>query len=47
MESAVDEVGLSISNRGAASPNVRLSGSKYGKGGGDTFFLLGEGGGGG
>ena len=47
VEVAVDEVGLSISKGGATSPNVGLSESKYGKGGGDTLFLLGEGGGGG
>ena len=47
MVSKVDEVGSSISKGGAASPNVGLFGSKYGKGGGDTLCLLGEGGGGG
>ena len=44
VEAAVDEVGSSISKGGAAIPNVGLSGSKYGKGGGDTLSLLGEGG---
>ena len=43
MEAAVNEVGSSISKGGDASPNVGLSGSKYGKGGGDTLSLLGEG----
>ena len=47
MEAAVDEVDPSISKGGVASLNVGLFGSKYGKGGGDTLFLLGEGGGGG
>ena len=47
VEVVVDEVSLSISKGGAAIPNVGLSGSKYGKGGGDTFILLGEGGEGG
>ena len=43
----VDEVGPSISKGGLAIPNVGLSGSMYGKGGGDTHSLLGEGGEGG
>ena len=47
VEVVVDEVGLSISKGGVASLNVGLFGSKYGKGGGDTLCLLGEGGGGG
>ena len=47
MEAIVDEVSLSISKGGSASPNVGLFGSKYGKGGGDTLCLLGEGSGGG
>ena len=47
MEGIVDEVGSSISKEGAGIPNVRLSGSKYGKSGGDTLSLLGEGGEGG
>lgn len=45
VEVVVDEVGLSISKGGATSPNVGLSGSKYGKGGVDILCLLGEGGG--
>ena len=47
VEVMVDEFSLSISKGGEESPNVGLSGSKYGKGGGDTLCLLGEGGGGG
>ena len=47
VEVVVDEVSLSISKGGATSPNVGLSGSMYGKGGGDTLCLLGEGYGGG
>ena len=47
VEAAVDEHGPSISKGGASIPNVGLSGSKYGKGGGDTLSLLGEGGEGG
>ena len=47
VEAVVDEVGPSISKGGATSPNVGLSRSKYGKGGGDTLCLLGEDGGGG
>ena len=47
MEFAVDGVDSSISKGGASSPNVGLFRSKYGKGGGDTLFLFGEGGGGG
>ena len=47
MEAAIDEISPSISKGGDAIPNVGLSGSKYGKGGGDTLFPLGEGGGGG
>ena len=43
VEAKVDEVGSSISKGGAAIPNVGLSGSKYGKGGGDTLSVLGEG----
>ena len=42
-----EEVGSSMSRGGVAIPNVGLSRSKYGKGGGDTLFLLGEGSGGG
>ena len=45
VEATVDEVNLSISKGGVASPNVGLSRSKYRKGGGDTHYLLGEGGG--
>ena len=47
VEDVVDGVDPSVSKGGAASPNVGLFGSKYGKGGGDTLFLFGEGGGGG
>ncbi|CAF1515588.1 unnamed protein product [Adineta steineri] len=47
VEVMVDEVSPSISKRGASIPNVGLSGSKYGKGEGDTLSLLGEGGEGG
>ena len=47
LEAAVDEVNSSISKGGDAIPNVGLSGSKYGKGGGDTLSLLVEGGEGG
>lgn len=47
MEAAVEEVDSSISRSGDVSPNVGLFGSKYGKGGGDTLCLFGEGGGGG
>ena len=47
VEDAIDEVGPSISKGGDDSPNVGLSGSKYGKGGGDTLSLFGEGGEGG
>ena len=47
MEATVDEVGPSISKGGVSSTNVGPFGSKYGKGGGDTLCLLGEGGGGG
>ena len=47
MEVAVEEVGPSMSRSGVVSPNVGLPGSKYGKGGGDTLCLFGEGGGGG
>ena len=47
MEATVDEVSMSISKGGASIPNVGLSRSKYGKGVGDTLFLLGEGSGGG
>ena len=43
MEAAVDEVSPSISKGGVGIPNVGLSRSKYGKGGGDTLSLLGEG----
>ena len=43
-EEAVVEVGSSIDRGGAAIPKVGLSGSKYGKGGGDGlgFFEEGE-----
>ena len=47
VEDAVEEVGPSMSRSGVVSPNVGLSGSKYGKGGGDTLCLFGEGSGGG
>lgn len=47
VEAMVDEVGLSINKGGATILIVRLSGSKYKKGGGDTLSLLGEGGEGG
>ena len=47
MEVMIDEVSQSISKGGAGIPNVGLFGSKYGKGGGDTLSLLGEGGEGG
>ena len=47
VQAMVDEVGLSISKGGGASPNVGLSWSKYGKGGGDTICLFGKVGGGG
>ena len=47
VEATVDEVSPSISKGGAGIPNVGLSWSKYGKGGGDTLSLLGEGGEGG
>ena len=47
MEATVEKVGPSMSRSGVASPNVGLSRSKYGKGGGDTLCLFGEGGGGG
>ncbi|CAF4427018.1 unnamed protein product [Adineta steineri] len=43
VEAKVDEVGSSISKGGVGIPNAGLSGSKYGKGGGDTLSLLGEG----
>ena len=43
VEATVDEVGLSINKGGTTIPNVGLFGSKYGKGGGDTLSLLGEG----
>ena len=44
---ALDAVGPSINKGGVAIPNVGLSRSKYGKGGGDALSLLGEGGEGG
>ena len=47
VEFTVEEADPSMSRSGDASPNVRLSRSKYGKGGGDTLCLLGEGNGGG
>ena len=47
VEVTVDEVSPSISKGGATSPNVGISGSMYGKGGGNTLFLLGDGRGGG
>ena len=47
VEVAIEMADLSMSRSGVASPNVGLSGSKYGKGGGDTLCLFGEGGGGG
>ena len=37
------EVGPSMDKGGEAIPKVGLFGSKYGKGGGDGLFLLGEG----
>ena len=37
VEVVVDEVSPSISKGGVANPNVRLSESKYGKGGVDTL----------
>ena len=40
---ATVEVGPSIDKGGATIPKVGLFGSKYGKGGGDALFLLGEG----
>ena len=45
VEDTVDEVSPSISKGGTANPNVGLSGSKNGKGGGDTLCLFGDGGG--
>ena len=42
IEAAV-EVGPSMDKGGATIPKVGLFGSKYGKGGGDILFLLGEG----
>ena len=42
---ATVEVGSSIDRGGMAIPKVGLFGSKYGKGGGDSPCLLGEGGG--
>ena len=47
VEAAVEEDDPSMSRSDATSPNVGLSRSKYGKGGGDTLCLFGEGGGGG
>ena len=47
VEVAVEEADPSMSRNGVVSPNVGLFGSKYGKGGGDTLCLFGEGGGGG
>ena len=47
VEVMVDEVGPSINKGGAVIQNVGLLGSKYGKGGGYTLSLLGEGGEGG
>ena len=44
-EEAVVEVSPSMDKDGVAIQKVGLFGSKYGKGGGDRFFLLGEGGG--
>ena len=44
-EEAVVEVGPSMDEDGATIPKVGLFGSKYGKGGGDSLCLLGEGGG--
>ena len=44
IEEAAVEVGPSIDRGGAAIPKVGLFGSKYGKGGGDSPCLLGEGG---
>ena len=43
VEAAIDDFGSSINKGGVVIPNVGLSGSKYGKGGGDTLSLLGEG----
>ena len=45
IEEDVVEVGPSMDKDGAAIPKVGLFGSKYGKGGGDSLCLLGEGGG--
>ena len=44
VEATMDQVGPSIIKGGVAIPNVGLSESKYGKGGGDSLSLLGEGG---
>ena len=41
----VVEFGPSMDRGGAGIPKVGLFGSKYGKGGGDSLCLLGEGGG--
>ncbi|CAF4315726.1 unnamed protein product, partial [Adineta steineri] len=43
VEAMIAEVDPSISKGGAGIPNVGLSRSKYGKGGGNTLSLLGEG----
>ena len=43
IEEVVVEVGPSMDRGGAAIPKVGLSGSKYGKGGGDGLGLFGEG----
>ena len=45
VEATIEEIDPSMSRSWVASPNVGLSGSKYGKGGGDTLCLFGEGGG--
>ena len=42
-EEVAVEVGPSMDKGGVAIPNVGLSGSKYGKGGGDGLCLFGEG----
>ena len=47
VEATIDEVDLSISISGATSPNVGLSGAKYGKGGVYNLCIFGEGSGGG
>ena len=44
-DEVVVEVGPSMDKGGATIPKVGPFGSKYGKGGGDSLCLLGEGGG--